>query len=104
MKTNKKVIVGALLLAMMIIANVNNALNDYGIRSNSFMNGVVASGSEGSGTENSKINCRSVICFDFWVASVNNVSIAIPYMGQNEKCSSGEDWEDCDACQTDCVP
>ena len=51
MKTNKKVMTGALLLLMMMAANFQNALNDYGIRNNSFMNGVIASGSNGSGTQ-----------------------------------------------------
>ena len=50
MKTNKKVMIGALLLFMMMAANFHNALNDYGIRSNAFMNGVIASGSNGSGS------------------------------------------------------
>jgi len=51
MKTNKKVMIGALLLFMMMAANFQNALNDYGIRSNAFMNGVIASGSNGSGSD-----------------------------------------------------
>jgi len=59
MRTNKKVMIGALLLFMMMAANFQNALNDYGIRSNAFMNGVIASGSEGSGTDYS---------FDNWNA------------------------------------
>ena len=48
MKTNKKVMTGALLLFMMMAANFHNAINDYGIRSNAFMNGVIASGSAGT--------------------------------------------------------
>ena len=59
MRTNKKVMIGALLLFMMMAANFHNALNDYGIRSNAFMNGVIASGSNGSGTDYS---------FDNWDA------------------------------------
>ena len=55
MRTNKKVMTGALLLFMMMAANFQNALNDYGIRSNAFMNGVIASGSNGSGTQ---IDCN----------------------------------------------
>ena len=51
MKNNKKVMTGALLLFMLLAANFHNALNDYGIRSNAFMNGVIASGSNGSGTD-----------------------------------------------------
>lgn len=43
--------IGALLLFMMMAANFQNALNDYGIRSNAFMNGVIASGSNGSGSD-----------------------------------------------------
>jgi hypothetical protein len=50
MRTNKKVMTGALLLFMLLAANFHNALNDYGIRSNAFMNGVIASGSNGSAT------------------------------------------------------
>ena len=50
MRTHNKVMVGALLLFMMMAANFHNALNDYGIRSNAFMNGVIASGSNGSGS------------------------------------------------------
>ena len=50
MRTHKKVMIGALLLFMMMAANFHNALNDYGIRSNAFMNGVIASGSNGSGS------------------------------------------------------
>ncbi len=51
MRTHKKVMTGALLLFMMMAANFHNALNDYGIRSNAFMNGVIASGSNGSATD-----------------------------------------------------
>jgi len=51
MKNNKKVMTGALLLFMLLAANFHNALNDYGIRSNAFMNGVIASGSNGSGSD-----------------------------------------------------
>lgn len=52
MKTKKKVMAGALLLLLMMAANLHNALNDYGIRGNPFMNGVIASGSSGSGSDN----------------------------------------------------
>ena len=41
---------GAFLLFMMMAANFQNALNDYGIRSNAFMTWVIASGSNGSGS------------------------------------------------------
>ncbi len=51
MKTNKTLI-GALLLLFMMAANLHNALNNYGIRGNAFMNGVIASGSSGSGSDN----------------------------------------------------
>ena len=51
MRTHKKVMTGAFLLLMMMAANFHNALNDYGIRSNAFMNGVIASGSNGSGSD-----------------------------------------------------
>ncbi len=122
MRPNKKVMTGALLLFMMMAANFHNALNDYGIRSNAFMNGVIASGSEGSGSAADKtVLCRKVGCKDKWEGTTDingcipffgkriclwgaSLTVTYPYFGKKENCTEGSDWEDCNACQTDCVP
>ena len=115
--------IGALLLFMMMAANFQNALNDYGIRSNAFMNGVIASGSNGSGTEGSTRKlCRpDVDCSGLWKGNAGldgciyikgkkkcgfgiSMYVEFTYFGKTEKCSGGDDWADCDACQTDCIP
>ena len=114
--------IGALLLFMMMAANFQNALNDYGIRSNAFMNGVIASGSNGSTGAGPKIKmCREVDCMDTWIGTADlegcipffkkkicgytvSITVKYPYPGKNENCTGGSDWEDCNACQQDCVP
>ena len=50
MNNTYKTIIGAALLMFMMAANFQNAFNEYGIKTNVFMNGIVASES-GSGSD-----------------------------------------------------
>ena len=54
MNNTKKTLIGVTLLIFMMVINFQNAFNEYGIKSNVFMNGIVASGSgSGGSTERS---------------------------------------------------
>jgi hypothetical protein len=65
--------------------------------------------------------CRRVDCSDTWsgTADVNgcinffgkrkciygaNAQVSFTYFGEKENCTGGDEWYDCNACQSDCVP
>ena len=123
--------IGAIVLAYVL--NLNYAADNYGIKTNSLSFSVLAQsgssgGSSGSGSGGSsypapKVKfCRPVECIGLWTATADIdgciswffgpickkfqafVVVTFNYSGTKENCTGGSDWEDCDACQQDCVP
>jgi len=67
------------------------------------------------------VYCRPVDCTGTWTGTADvdgcipffgiklcgwkaNITVTYPYSGEKENCTGGDDWYDCNACQSDCVP
>ena len=121
-------------LAVMIALNIGYAMDHYGIQKGNLSLQVLAesnssSGSSGSssgssaGGERPKVKyCRPDInCMGNFKITADlqgcvtlfgkkkcgygiSLTVTIPFTGEKENCTGGSDWEDCDACQDECVP
>jgi hypothetical protein len=133
MNTKFKLLVGALALVVMLGLNSMHALDSYGLKGGKLYLKVFAtsSSSSSSSTTNTSstssnpslkikycrpnIKCQSTLTYkaDFWgcitIAGVKKciygmyASVEFPYIGEKENCTGGDEWEDCDACQDQCV-
>jgi len=123
-------IAGILACVAALGLNLQHAMDGYGIKSGNLHLVVLAAGSSsesggssGSSSSPPKIKtCREVPCTGTREATADingcipfffgkkicgfsaNILIKYPYDGFKENCTGGSDWEDCDACQSDCVP
>ncbi|MBW6480116.1 MAG: hypothetical protein K0B37_11875 [Bacteroidales bacterium] len=116
LKIAKYLATGIFLVAL--ILNVKFSLTDP------FVNvGIDAIGNTTTGTSTGEkiVYCRVVNCVDTWTGTSDangcitvfgkrycnfgvNVTVTLTIYGQKENCTGGNEWYDCDACQSDCVP
>jgi len=116
-----KYFLGITALVFALGLNFKHAKNNYGILDSRLSIHVLALSSNTDCGEKIYF-CRSVNCKATWKGHVKsdgcipwfhnqqlcgftaNVYIEFDYFGTKENCTGGNEWEDCNACQVDCVP